>query len=50
MPMIAVDDGAELFFKDWGSGQPIASSHGWTLYSDDWDARMLFFLDIVVFA
>jgi non-heme chloroperoxidase len=37
-------DGAEIFFKDWGSGQPIVFSHGWPLSSDDWDAQMLFFL------
>src|SRR4051812_5886810 len=37
-------DGAEIFFKDWGSGQPIMFSHGWPLSSDDWDAQMLFFL------
>jgi non-heme chloroperoxidase len=44
MPTIATRDGTEIFFKDWGSGQPIAFSHGWPLSSDDWDAQMLFFL------
>jgi len=37
-------DGVTLFYKDWGSGQPIVFSHGWPLSSDDWDAQMLFFL------
>jgi pimeloyl-ACP methyl ester carboxylesterase len=37
-------DGTQVFFKDWGSGQPIVFSHGWPLSSGDWDAQMLFFL------
>ena len=36
-------DGVEIFYKDWGSGQPIVFSHGWPLSADDWDAQMLFF-------
>ncbi|MGH9854200.1 MAG: alpha/beta fold hydrolase [Blastocatellia bacterium] len=32
-----------LYYKDWGSGQPIVFSHGWPLSADDWDAQMLFF-------
>jgi non-heme chloroperoxidase len=44
MPEITTTDGTEIFFKDWGSGQPIVFSHGWPLSSDDWDAQMLFFL------
>lgn len=46
MPFITTDDGAELYFKDWGdkSAQPIVFHHGWPLSSDDWDAQMLFFL------
>jgi non-heme chloroperoxidase len=37
-------DGVEIFYKDWGSGQPIVFSHGWPLSADDWDTQMLFFL------
>jgi non-heme chloroperoxidase len=45
MPMIKTKDGTEIYYKDWGSGQPIVFSHGWPLSSDDWDAQMLFFLN-----
>jgi len=45
MPFIRTKDGVELFYKDWGHGQPIVFSHGWPLSSDDWDAQMLFFLN-----
>jgi non-heme chloroperoxidase len=44
MPTISTNDGTEIFYKDWGSGQPIVFSHGWPLSADDWDAQMLFFL------
>jgi non-heme chloroperoxidase len=43
MPTIAVKPGVEIFYKDWGSGQPIVFSHGWPLTADDWDAQMMFF-------
>ena len=45
MPTITTTDGIEIFYKDWGSGQPIVFSHGWPLSADDWDTQMLFFLD-----
>jgi len=45
MSMITTGDGTEIFYKDWGSGQPIVFSHGWPLSSDDWDAQMLYFLE-----
>jgi non-heme chloroperoxidase len=40
------NDGAQIFFKDWGSkdAQPVVFHHGWPLSSDDWDAQMMFFL------
>src|SRR6266446_1886454 len=44
MPTITTKDGTEIFYKDWGSGQPIVFSHGWPLSADDWDTQMLFFL------
>ncbi|GAA2234171.1 alpha/beta hydrolase [Herbiconiux moechotypicola] len=46
MPFITTDDGAEIFYKDWGprDAQPIMFHHGWPLSSDDWDAQMLYFL------
>jgi non-heme chloroperoxidase len=44
MPTITTNDGVDIFFKDWGSGQPIVFSHGWPLSADDWDTQMLFFL------
>jgi non-heme chloroperoxidase len=43
MSTIRVKDGTEIYYKDWGSGQPIVFSHGWPLTADDWDAQMLFF-------
>jgi non-heme chloroperoxidase len=44
MPTITTKDGVEIFYKDWGSGQPIVFSHGWPLSADDWDNQMLFFM------
>ncbi len=44
MPTITTRDGTEIFYKDWGGGQPIVFSHGWPLSADDWDPQMLFFL------
>ena len=45
MPTITTRDGTEIFYKDWGTGQPIVFSHGWPLSADDWDAQMMFFLN-----
>ncbi|MGX5803049.1 alpha/beta fold hydrolase [Bradyrhizobium sp. Arg314] len=41
---ITTKDGTQIFYKDWGTGQPVVFHHGWPLSSDDWDAQMLFFL------
>ena len=45
MSTIKTKDGVEIFYKDWGFGQPIVFSHGWPLSADDWDAQMMFFLN-----
>lgn len=44
MGYVTTSDGSEIFFKDWGTGQPIVFHHGWPLSADDWDSQMLFFL------
>ncbi len=44
MQMITVKDGTQIYYKDWGTGQPIVFHHGWPLSADDWDAQMMFFL------
>ncbi|CAM2155969.1 Non-heme haloperoxidase [Pararobbsia alpina] len=44
MSSIKTQDGTEIYYKDWGTGQPIVFHHGWPLSADDWDAQMLFFL------
>jgi len=43
MGNITTKDGTQIFYKDWGKGQPFVFSHGWPLTADDWDAQMLFF-------
>ncbi len=45
MATIKLNDQTEIYYKDWGTGQPIVFHHGWPLSSDDWDKQMLFFLD-----
>src|ERR1700754_960773 len=44
MSTVTTKDGVEIFYKDWGKGQPIVFNHVWPLSSDDWDTQMLFFL------
>ena len=44
MGTVKTKDGVEIFYKDWGKGQPIVFSHGWPLSADDWDNQMLFFM------
>jgi len=43
MATITTNDGTTIFYKDWGTGQPIVFSHGWPLSADDWDGQMLHF-------
>jgi non-heme chloroperoxidase len=45
MSMVTTKDGTQIYYKDWGKGQPIVFSHGWPLSADDWDAQMMFFLN-----
>jgi len=45
MATITTKDGTEIYYKDWGKGQPIVFSHGWPLSADDWDTQMLYFLN-----
>jgi non-heme chloroperoxidase len=45
MSFVTTNDGAEIYYKDWGSGPPIVFSHGWPLSADDWDTQMMFFLN-----
>ena len=42
MPTITTQDGAEIFYKDWGTGPVIVLCHGWPLSSDSWDAQSIF--------
>jgi non-heme chloroperoxidase len=44
MDSITVKDGTQIYYKDWGTGQPLFFHHGWPLSADDWDAQMMFFL------
>ena len=43
MPTITTKDGAQIFYKDWGTGQPVVFSHGWPLNADAWDEQLYFF-------
>jgi non-heme chloroperoxidase len=45
MGTITTPDGTDIFYKDWGSGQPLVFSHGWPLSADDWDTQLMFFVE-----
>ena len=42
MSFITTRDGAQIYYKDWGSGQPIVFSHGWPLTADAWEDQMIY--------
>lgn len=45
MSTVRTNDGTSIFYKDWGSGQPVVFSHGWPLSADIWDDQMMFVAD-----
>src|SRR6185369_3322675 len=45
MGTIRVKDGTQIYYKDWGTGQPLVFHHGWPLSADEWDGQMMFFME-----
>jgi non-heme chloroperoxidase len=42
MGTITTEDGTQIFYKDWGAGEPVVFSHGWPLNADAWDDQLMF--------
>jgi non-heme chloroperoxidase len=45
MAFATAEDGTQIYFKDWGSGQPVVFSHGWPLIADTWDPQLMLMAD-----
>ncbi len=42
METLTMNDGTSIYYKDWGSGNPVVFCHGWPLTADAWDAQMMY--------